>query len=44
MKRWAKENNYIHLELNVLSENVAATKFYEREGYKEISKLMAITL
>ncbi|PHM29959.1 GNAT family N-acetyltransferase [Xenorhabdus budapestensis] len=44
MKKWAKENNYIHLELNVLSENVAATKFYEREGYKEISKLMAITL
>ncbi|MEX0445574.1 N-acetyltransferase family protein [Xenorhabdus sp. SGI246] len=44
MKRWAKENNYTHLELNVLSKNVAATKFYEREGYKEISKLMAITL
>ncbi|WP_047682946.1 MULTISPECIES: GNAT family N-acetyltransferase [Xenorhabdus] len=44
MKRWAKKNNYTHLELNVLSKNVAATKLYEREGYKEISKLMAITL
>ncbi|CDL85847.1 GNAT family N-acetyltransferase [Xenorhabdus cabanillasii] len=44
IKKWAKENNHTHLELNVLSENVAATRFYEREGYKEISKLMAITL
>ncbi|PHM66041.1 hypothetical protein Xsto_01547 [Xenorhabdus stockiae] len=44
MKKWAKENNFTHLELTVLSENISATKFYEREGYKEINKLMAITL
>ncbi|PHM37826.1 GNAT family N-acetyltransferase [Xenorhabdus innexi] len=44
MNKWAQENNLTHLELSVLSENIAATKFYEREGYKEVNKLMAITL
>ncbi|MBD2811577.1 GNAT family N-acetyltransferase [Xenorhabdus sp. Vera] len=44
MKRWAQENYYSHLELTVLSQNVDAIRFYEREGYQEISKTMAIAL
>ncbi|MDC9620564.1 GNAT family N-acetyltransferase [Xenorhabdus sp. XENO-7] len=44
MKKWAQENNYSHLELTVLSQNVEAIRFYEREGYNEINKLMVITL
>ncbi|MDE9459991.1 GNAT family N-acetyltransferase [Xenorhabdus bovienii] len=44
MKKWAQKNNYSHLELTVLSQNVEAIRFYEKEGYNEINKLMAITL
>ncbi|MDR0219724.1 MAG: GNAT family N-acetyltransferase [Enterobacteriaceae bacterium] len=44
MKKWAQENHLTHLELTVLANNTAAIKFYEREGYQEISKLMAIKL
>ncbi|CAM3191694.1 GNAT family N-acetyltransferase [Xenorhabdus nematophila] len=44
MKKWAQENHYSHLELSVLSQNVDAIRFYEREGYQEVNKMMAITL
>ncbi|PHM74679.1 GNAT family N-acetyltransferase [Xenorhabdus kozodoii] len=44
MKKWAKENKYSHLELNVLSQNVDAIRFYIREGYQEVIRTMAITL
>ncbi|WP_338114360.1 GNAT family N-acetyltransferase [Xenorhabdus indica] len=39
MKRWAKKNNYTHLELNVLSKNVAATKRRNFMKGKVIKKL-----
>ncbi|MDC9596461.1 GNAT family N-acetyltransferase [Xenorhabdus anantnagensis] len=44
IKRWAQENHYSHLELNVLSKNIDAIRFYTREGYQEISRTMAIAL
>ncbi|WP_422824018.1 GNAT family N-acetyltransferase [Xenorhabdus entomophaga] len=44
MQKWAKENGYSHLELSVLSQNVDAIRFYEREGYQEVNRTMAITL
>ncbi|KMJ46556.1 acetyltransferase [Xenorhabdus khoisanae] len=44
MQKWAKENGYSHLELSVLSQNIDAIRFYEREGYQEVNRTMAITL
>ncbi|PHM61379.1 GNAT family N-acetyltransferase [Xenorhabdus ishibashii] len=44
MKKWAQENHYSHLELSVLSQNVDAIRFYIREGYREASRTMALTL
>ncbi|QIG06730.1 GNAT family N-acetyltransferase [Proteus sp. ZN5] len=44
MKEWAKSERMTHLELSVLAENGAAKRFYEREGLKEVSTVMAIAL
>ncbi|MEQ5390611.1 GNAT family N-acetyltransferase [Proteus sp. fly-1013] len=44
MKEWAKSEKMTHLELSVLAENGAAKRFYEREGLKEVSTVMAIAL
>ncbi|AYY79963.1 MULTISPECIES: GNAT family N-acetyltransferase [Proteus] len=44
MKEWAKSEKMTHLELSVLAENSAAKRFYEREGLKEVSTVMGITL
>ncbi|HEJ9485442.1 MULTISPECIES: GNAT family N-acetyltransferase [Proteus] len=44
MKEWAKLEKMTHLELSVLAENGAAKRFYEREGLKEVSTVMAIAL
>ncbi|MBG6030957.1 GNAT family N-acetyltransferase [Proteus hauseri] len=44
MKEWAQSEKMTHLELSVLAENGAAKRFYEREGLKEVSTVMAIAL
>lgn len=44
MKAWAQSEKMTHLELSVLAENGAAKRFYEREGLKEVSTVMAIAL
>ena len=44
MKEWAKSEKMTHLELSVLAENGAAIRFYEREGFIEVSTMMGIAL
>jgi len=36
-KRWADKRNLDYLELNILSENENAARFYMREGFKTVS-------
>lgn len=44
VKQWASGRNLDYIELNVLSENLAAIRLYERESYQESMKVMRLKL
>ncbi len=43
-KQWAAARGLDYLELNVLAENTAAFRFYQREGFETVSQTMRLTL
>ena len=43
-KQWAAARGLDYLELNVLAENTAAFRFYQREGFQTASQTMRLTL
>lgn len=43
-KQWAAARGLDYLELNVLAENTAAFRFYQREGFQTVSQTMRLTL
>ncbi|MFD2114293.1 GNAT family N-acetyltransferase [Paenibacillus yanchengensis] len=43
-KKWAQDRKLNYLELSVLSENVGASLLYEKQGFKEVSKIMRYEL
>ncbi len=43
-KQWAQKRKLSYIELSVLKNNVDGVRFYEREGFQEVSRVMRYTL
>ena len=43
-KQWAQNRKLSYIELSVLKNNVDGVRFYERESFQEISRVMRYTL
>lgn len=44
VKEWAKKRQLAYIQLNVLTNNVAALMFYEKEGFQDLQKIMRLSI
>lgn len=44
VKEWAQKRQLAYIQLNVLTNNVAALMFYEKEGFQDLQKIMRLSI